>query len=82
MNHCNNCNIDIADDKSNCILCGKSTNKTVEHKNLYYPQYGPVVDKREPLVSIIQKVSLVGLIICIIINLCLEGTVKFGRCMS
>lgn len=69
MNHCKNCNVDIIEEKSNCVLCGKSLDKTTENTNMYYPKYQPVIDKKEPIVSVLQKLALLGLLICIVVNL-------------
>lgn len=69
MDICENCKVEVEDKKSNCPLCGKAVNKDCTRANMYYPQYQPMIDKHEPIVSILQKLSLLALFICIIVDL-------------
>ena len=78
MCYCENCKVEVEENKSNCALCGRSITKDPENKNNYYPQYTPVVDKKEPIVSILQKLALFALVISIIINLFVEQTLSWS----
>ncbi len=78
MDNCENCKVEIGDKKSNCPLCGKAVNKDCIRNNLYYPQYQPIVDKHEPVVSILQKLALLALFLCIIIDLFITKTLGWS----
>ena len=78
MDNCENCKVEIEDKKSNCPLCGKAVNKDSSRNNLYYPQYQPIIDKHEPVVSILQKLALLALFICIIVDLFITKTLGWS----
>lgn len=78
METCENCGVEIMDKKSNCPLCGKATNKSASNKNLYYPEYAPLTDRREPIASVLQKLSILALLICIIVDLFVTKTLGWS----
>lgn len=71
---CENCNIFIEDNKPNCPLCGKCIDEKAEKKNNYYPQYSTIIDKREPIIKILEKLLLLALIICVVVDLFFSKT--------
>ncbi len=78
MDKCENCKVELVDQKSNCPLCGKAVNKDEVTKNLYYPEYQPLLDKREPVASILQKLSILALLICIVVDLFVTETLGWS----
>ena len=75
---CENCKVNIIDEKSNCVLCGKSISKKQQSKNKFYPKYSPVVEKREPVVNVLEKLALLGLLICVVVDLFITKTISWS----
>ncbi len=78
MDKCENCNVEIEDKKSNCPLCKKAVNSEGVSNNLFYPRYQPIIDKHEPIVSILQKLAVLALVICIVVDLFITKTLGWS----
>ncbi len=65
---CPHCKVELIDDSANCVLCGKATEGEIGDKK-YYPKYRPVTEKRDSIISTLEKILFVGLILCVIVDL-------------
>ncbi len=78
MKHCEHCNVEIIDSKSNCPLCGKSIDNENDGSNLYYPKYSFEPDKREPVIKILEKLSLLAVILSMAVNLFTDHIISWS----
>ena len=78
MKHCDFCNVDIIDKKSNCPLCGKSLDNEAANKNKFYPQYAFEPDRREPAIKILEKLSLLAVVLSMAVNLFTDHTISWA----
>ncbi len=69
MKHCDFCGVEIEDSKMNCALCGKCINSDAENKNSIFPNYPILTDKREPVIKILEKLSLLALLLSFAVDL-------------
>ena len=75
---CEYCKVDIVDDSPNCPLCGKCIDDHCEKKNKFYPKYKLVADKREPIIKILEKLSLLFVALSIAVNLFTDKTISWS----
>ena len=78
MGFCDNCKIENEQGKSNCPLCGKCVDDNAEKKNNFYPQYNLVHDRRVPVVKVLERLLLLGVALCLVVNLLFEKTVSWS----
>lgn len=78
MCRCEFCQVEIEENKSNCPLCGKCVNDKAENQNTYYPQYACVLDKRDPTIKVLEKLLLLSLLICFVVDLFFAHTISWS----
>ena len=76
---CPNCKVNVDKNLNHCPLCGKHISSTVvEDKDRTYPIYKPKLDKREPITSVFIKLILLGIIVCMAVDLFLTASITFS----
>lgn len=78
MSKCEFCQVEIEDNKINCPLCGKCVSADAENENMFYPKYSRVFDKREPTVKVLEKLLLLSVIICGVVDLLFAHTISWS----
>ena len=75
---CNRCGVEVAEDLSNCPLCGKfvgDENKKVQKSKFSYPDYSfkEIVQKNR-WTKIVRALCILAAVICLTVNLLFKTT--------
>ena len=76
--HCDSCNVEIEESKTNCPLCGKCVSPDTINQNTYFPNYTITTDKREPTIKVLEKLSILALLLCFAVDLFCTHTITWS----
>jgi len=78
-NICPNCKVRVDNGANHCPLCGKHiSSEPIPDSERTFPIYKPKLDKREPLTSVFIKLILLGIVVCMGIDLFLTASISFS----
>jgi len=76
---CENCKVHIEKDASHCPLCGTFIEEVkLDDKELRYPKYKRVRESSDSATDILIKLGLLAIIICVGLDLFINGTMGFS----
>ncbi len=79
QNFCENCKVHLRQGTSHCPLCGHFIVEPSNNDSArLYPKYKPITERTEPMASILIKLGLLAIVLCMGLDLFIYHTISFS----